>query len=123
MSTPDRCDVPEIGEYVILPANVVLPEGFARKVITFPIEAYCATVAARGGDAPLAEPTDEYSPALRKAMRTNAKGLHKVDVRAMHAAVAELKADGKSDDEIVLRLNRGETLTDGVLDSLEGAAM
>lgn len=119
MSTPARCDVPQLDDAVILPEGARLPEGFTRKVLYVPVAAYCATVTARGGEG-VTEPTDDYSPQLRKAMRLASRGLHKVDVRAIHARVAELKLDGKDDDFIILQLNRGEAVTDAADLAIDG---
>lgn len=116
MTERERCDIPQVGTYYVVPDGAVLPDGLdPRRVFRFPVAAYCATVTARTDVDPAAD-APRWAQPLALAFRKAAKGLHKLDVRAMRDRVYEWQAEGVSDDDIVLRLNRGALAPDDVDD-------
>ncbi len=118
MSHPSRCDVPQVGAWYVLPEGAVLPNGLdAGMVLSLPLSAYIATVQARTHEQGT-EPPAALSTPIQRALQRASKGLHQVDIRAMRQRVYELQAEGQTDDQIVIAINRGEVA--GELDG-EGA--
>lgn len=103
----ERCDIPQVGDCIIVPDGATVPPSVdPAKVFRFPVSAYNATVMSRFDTEP-AGAAAAWSQPLSNAFRKAAKGLHKTDVRAMRQKVHEWLAEGVSEDDIVLRLNRG----------------
>ena len=115
----DRCDIPRVGEFYVVPDGATLPDGFDGRVFRFPVAAYCATVTARADVEPSVE-APRWSAPLQNAFRKASRGLAKLDVRAMREQVYAWQAENVSEDEIVLRLNRGAVAPDDVDDLVGG---